>query len=235
MPKIFKFAMMLSLILTLVGVLSAAEKPGRDPKISHLLTTQALITDSFSGMEITPIVRALRSWMKETSNDITILHPNRDDAVFYEMIVRGRGESALSNVSFEYPDDSEENPWRSGCKKTFYIIRTTSHDPVVKYIDGRDGDPSTGVLAFTYVGCLFKYIVVVGDRMENEEFMYITMLHELGHMWGLPDNEKGKLSVMNGMYPMAPCITKDDLREVYESFGKSRHTPKEGGCVPPGK
>ncbi|NBR26656.1 MAG: hypothetical protein EBU08_23345, partial [Micrococcales bacterium] len=86
----------------------------------------------------------------------------------------------MVGAALEYPVDADDDPWREGCKQTFYILRGTSRDPIVKYIDDRDGDPSVGILAFTYTGCLFKYIMVVGDRMENDELMYTTMLHELG-------------------------------------------------------
>ena len=231
MPKIFKFAMILVLLLTFVGILSAEEKPARDPKKSHLLTAHALITDDFSRLELLPLSNAIRSWMKETSGDITVLPTDQADSIFYEIMIRGEEASAISDTALTYPDDSK-NPWKAGCRNTFYVIRTTSRDPLVKILDNRDGDPSSGVLAFTYTGCLFKYIVIVADRMESEEFMYGTMLHELGHMWGLPDNERGQLSVMNGMYPMAPCITKTDLFETYEVFGKSNQVPKKGGCTP---
>lgn len=232
MPKIFKFATVLALVLAFVGALSAAEKPSRDPSKSHLLTAHALITDGFSGLELLPLSNAIRTWMKETSNDIVVLPPEQSDSFFYKTLLRGEGDSAISDIALSYLDDSKLNPWREGCRNTFYVIRTTSRDPLVKVIDDRDGDPSTGVLAFTYPGCLFKYIVIVADRMESEEFMYGTMLHELGHMWGLPDNERGLLSVMNGMYPMSPCVTKTDLFETYGVFGKGNHVPKAGGCVP---
>lgn len=234
MPKIFKFATILTLLLTCVGILSAAEAPIRDPKKSHLLTSHALIADDFSGLELLPLSNAIRSWMKETSNDITVLPPEQSDIFFYEIMIRGDEASAISETAMTYPDDSK-NPWKAGCRNTFYVIRTTSRDPLVKSLDNRDGDPTTGVLAFTYTGCLFKYIVIVADRMNNEDVMYGTMLHELGHMWGLPDNERGQLSVMNGIYPMAPCITKTDLFETYEVFDKSNQVPKKGGCIIPAK
>ena len=230
MPKIFKFAMIVILFITFVGVISAATPPTRDSKQSHLLTTHALITSDFSGVEAAPITNAIRSWMKETSNDITVLPPEQSDSMFYEMLIRG-SVSAISDMALMYSDENKD-PWGEDCRNNFYIIRTTSRDPLVKALDNREGDPASGVLAFTYLGCFFKYIVVVGDRMHNEELMYTTMLHELGHMWGLPDNERGQLSVMNGIYPMAPCITKTDLFETYEVFGKSVHVPTKGGCTP---
>lgn len=231
MPKILKFVTVLTILLTFVGVLSAAEKPARDPSKSHLITSHALITEGFSGLELAPLSNAIRTWMKETSNDITVLPPEESDSIFYNMMIRGEDSTVISDIALTYPDDYK-NPWKVGCRNTFYVIRTTSRDPLVKAIDDQDGDPTTGVLAFTHPGCLFKYIVIVADRMDNEELMYVTMLHELGHMWGLPDNERGKLSIMNGMYPMAPCITKTDLFETYEVFGKGNQVPKKGGCIP---
>ena len=231
MSKIFKFVTIVILFITFVGVLSAAEKPSRDPKKSHLLTTHALITSDFSGVEAIHIANAIRSWMKETSNDITVLPPEQSDSMFYEMLIRG-STSIISNMALTYPDENKD-PWAEDCRNNFYIIRTTSRDPLVKALDNRDNDSASGVLAFTYLGCFFKYIVVVADRMNDEKLLYTTMLHELGHMWGLSDNERGQLSVMNGYYPMAPCITKADLFETYEIFGKSIHVPTKGGCIPP--
>lgn len=234
MPKFFKFATIFMFVLTVVGIISASENPERDPKKSHLLTVHAMITNDFSGLEIKPITMAFKSWMKETSGDITIAQPTQNDAIFYEMLVKGESPLALSEMAMSYPGDydPESNPWREGCRNSFYVMRTLSDDPLVQALDNRDDDEESTILAFTHAGCLFKYIVVVADRMENEQLMYTTVLHELGHMWGLYDNTKGQESLMNGVYPMAPCITKADLADVYEVFGKKGQAPKSGGCVP---
>lgn len=85
-------------------------------------------------------------------------------------------------------------------------------------------------MAFTFTGCSYKFIAVVADRMSNEKMMYTTMLHELGHMWGMKDNKEGSKSIMNGSWPGAECITKRDLREVYEIHGKKNKEQRAAGC-----
>lgn len=237
MPKIFKFTTIFALILTFVGVISAAEPaPKTDSSKSNLIKSHALITDSFSGLEITPISRAIKEWIRITEGDITVLPPKKSDGVFYNKLLRGEGDVAISSLAISYLNESSEKPWDSDCNNTFYILRTTSRDPVVKLLDNvkssENENENVGILAFTYTGCFLKYIVVVADRIDDEKVLYETMLHELGHMWGLLDNEKGDKSVMNGMYPMSTCITKEDLEDLYEIFDKKDLASKRSGCLP---
>lgn len=229
MLNLFKLAAFASSI-TLIAALSASEasEAKRDPEKSRMIVAHAAIQDEFSGLETRPIVQAFTSWMVETSGDILVLPPDETDAMFYEMVMKNdKGEVDVFNANLK--EDAEvKDPWAGDCRRTFYVLRLKSKSPIVKTIDGE----TRQVMAFTFVGCMFKFIVVVSDRMKSENVMYTTMLHELGHMWGLPDNREGKSSVMNGVYPGSFCITKRDIQEVYDAHGKSVYVPTDTGCVP---
>lgn len=210
-----------------IGVLGASEAK-RDPEKTHLITTRAMIQDDFSGLEATPIVKAFVSWMEETRGDILVSPPNESDGVFYDVVMKGDGNDLQVFDMDLKSDGSTPDPWDKGCRHTFYIVRVTSNNSVVKAIDK---DRDSEVLAFTFSGCAFKFIAVVADRMRDEKMMYTTMLHELGHMWGLPDNKDGQLSIMNGSWPGSSCITKKDVADVYNRNGKPSAAPKDTGCT----
>lgn len=216
-------------VLTLITVISASERKKPEKKEhQQMIVSRALIEDDFSGIESTPIVRAFISWMNETQGDILVLPPTDGDGLFYDVAIKGTSQgSGAFEMSLE-ADGRVPDPWSKGCRNSFYIVRTTSKSDVVKALDGENRT----ILAFTFTGCMFKFIVVVADRMRDEEMMYATMLHELGHMWGLPDNEEGQLSIMNGHYPTAKCITKNDISKVYALHNMSEFVPADGGCVP---
>lgn len=224
MRKFGKYIATIACMTSFIGAISASEPPKvHGPR---LIVTNAMITEDFSGIETDVIVKSFFNWMVETEGDIVLNPPDERDGLYYELIVKG--DSPTMNVfDMELMDDARiPDPWSKGCRKTFYVIRVTSSHPVVQAFDveGRH------VMAFTFTGCAYKFIAVVADRMKNEEVMYTTMLHELGHMWGLKDNKEGNKSIMNGSWPGAKCITKRDLREVYEVLGKKGKEPKDRGC-----
>ena len=230
MHNLTKHSLVVTFIMSFIGTISATELIVKDLLDTKLISSRAIIQDDFSGLEIEPIVNAFISWMEETHGDIMISPPEKDDAVFYEEVMKGNSkESNVFNSIDLNADGSASDPWEKECRHNFYVIRITSSHPIVKDFDleGRH------IMAFTYTGCVYKFIAVVADRMRDEKMMYATILHELGHMWGLSDNKDGKQSIMNGVWPMgSTCITKKDLREVYALYGKKGMERKDRGCVP---
>lgn len=226
MRKFLKYTLVTAFIMSFIGTISASE-PTRDPEKTKLIDARALIQDDFSGLETGPIISAFVSWMNETRDDITIMPPTEVDGLFYDIAIKGSGNDISVFDMDLQADGRNPDPWSKGCRHTFYVIRITSNHPVVKALDGEDRQ----IMAFTFTGCAFKFIAVVADRMRDENMLYTTMLHELGHMWGLPDNKDGKSSVMNGSWPGSNCITKKDLRDVYEKNGKQGMEPKDRGCL----
>jgi len=225
MRKLLKRAAITLLITSFIGTLGAAEAK-RDPAKTHLIDSRAMIEDNFSGLETTPIVKAFVAWMNETQGDILIMPPTEADGLFYDLIMKGDSKEVNLDPEALLADGKIKDPWSKGCRQTFYVIRITSNHPIVRGLDGEDRQ----IMAFTFAGCVSKFIAVVADRMKDEEMMYTTMLHELGHMWGLPDNKSGVNSIMNGSWPGSSCITKRDLADVYEAMGKGGMEPKETGC-----
>lgn len=225
MRKFLKYSLVTAFIMSFIGTISASE-PIRDPEKTKLIDARALIQDDFSGLESGPIISAFVSWMNETRGDITIMPPTEADGLFYDIAIKGSGNDISVFDMDLQADGRNPDPWSKGCRHTFYVIRITSNHPVVKALDGEDKQ----IMAFTFAGCAFKFIAVVADRMRDENMLYTTMLHELGHMWGLPDNKDGKSSVMNGSWPGSNCITKKDLRDVYDKNNKQGMEPKDRGC-----
>jgi hypothetical protein len=225
MRKFFKYTLITAFVMSFIGTLSASEAP-RDATKTNFIDSRAMVQEDFSGLETAPIVRAFITWMNETNGDIAIMPPTEGDGLFYDVAISGKGNDLnVFNMDLA-ADGSNPDPWQKGCRPTFYVIRVTSSHPTVKMIDGENRQ----VLAFTFTGCTFKFIAVVADRMRDEQMLYTTMLHELGHMWGLPDNKGGEDSIMNGSWPGSTCITKRDLRDVYEKNGKRGLQPKDRGC-----
>jgi len=226
MLKIYKNVCVFSAVASLVGILSASEAK-RDPQKTHMISSRAMIQDEFSGLETNPIVRAFYTWMEETQGDISIDPPNESDGLFYDAAVKGDSQGLQVFDLDLKADSTNHDPWQKGCRHTFYVVRVMSNSPTVKAIDNMGGE-TREVLGFTFSGCTFKFIAIVADRMRDEEMMYTTMLHELGHMWGLPDNNEGKRSVMNGSWPASHCITHKDIVDDYEVNKKSGMEPKTG-------
>ena len=229
MRKLFKHVLITAFVMSFIGSIGASEAV-RDPEKTSLIDSRAMIQDDFSGLETVPIVRAFVSWMEETQGDITIMPPTEADGLFFDLAVKGEGSNNSDINVFDkdlQADGSNPSPWSKGCRHTFYLLRITSNHPVVKALDGENRE----ILAFTFTGCTYKFIAVVADRMRDENMLYTTMLHELGHMWGLPDNKDGKTSVMNGSWPGSKCITKKDLHDVYDKHNKQGFEPKDRGCV----
>lgn len=226
MRKLLKRAAIVLVVTSFIGTLSASEAK-RDPAKTHLLDTRAMIEDSFSGLETTPVVNAFVTWMNETQGDILIMPPTEADGLFYDLIMKGGDGQVNLDPELLAADGRVIDPWAKGCRQTFYVIRITSNHPIVKALDGEDKQ----IMAFTFTGCVSKFIAVVADRMRDEEMMYTTMLHELGHMWGLPDNKAGANSIMNGSWPGSNCITKRDLADVYNLMDKPGMEPKDTGCA----
>lgn len=225
MRKFFKHILVTAFAMSFIGSISASEAV-RDPMKTNFIDSRALIQEDFSGIETTPIVNAFLSWMNETQGDIMIMPPTDSDVLFFDLALKG-GEGQMKVFDMDLQaDGSNPDPWSKGCRHTFYLIRVTSSHPVVKALDGEDRQ----ILAFTFAGCAFKFIAVVADRMKDDQMLYTTMLHELGHMWGLPDNKGGKSSIMNGSWPGSKCITKKDLKDVYEKHNKAGLEPKDRGC-----
>jgi hypothetical protein len=235
MKNFMKRAAVFVFALSSIGVLAAAAEPARprqkkELEKSQLIDSRAMMQDDFSGIESRPIIKAFMNWMNETSGDILIMPPSEGDSLFFDLAIKG--DAPRNNFSvFDMDliaDASTDNPWQKGCRHAFYVIRVNSKDAIVKSLDGEDRQ----IMAFTFTGCTFKFIAVVADRMKSEDMLYTTMLHELGHMWGLPDNKEGSKSIMAGVYPGAPCITRRDLQEVYDRHGKPEAVPENGGCTP---
>lgn len=229
MRKFLKYTLTAAFIMSFIGTISASEptQTPRDPAKSKLIDSRAMITNEFSGIESKPIVKAIVTWMMETQGDITIMPPTEGDAVFYDLIMKKEGSDVVNiDPSILEADGKIKDPWNKGCRHSFYIVRINSDHPIVRALDGEDRQ----IMAFTFTGCVSKFIAVVADRMQTEEMLYTTMLHELGHMWGLPDNKAGSDSIMNGSWPGAKCITTRDLRDVYDINGKSGMQPKDSGC-----
>lgn len=226
MRKLYKNFLVFSFVASLVGAIGASEAR-RDPQKTHLISSRAMIQDDFSGLEAKPIAKAFFAWMEETEGDITIEPPKEIDSAFYDAVVKGEGSDLHVFELDLRADASNPDPWQEGCRQAFYVVRVTSANSMVKMLD-EAGEAKREVMAFTFTGCNFKFIAVVADRMQDEEMMYTTMLHELGHMWGLKDNKAGADSVMNGTWPSAPCITRKDIQDVYEQNGKAGMAPRTG-------
>lgn len=230
MKKISRISSTFFAAVAFIGVISASDAadPVRNSVNSQLIESRALIEDDFSGLETKPMIRAIFSWMKETQGDIDVMPPTDEDSLFYDIAIKGESEGKnIFDIDLT-ADATNLDPWQKGCRHTFYVIRVNSGHPTVKFLDGKDRQ----IMAFTFTGCSFKFIAIVADRMKDDQMLYTTMLHELGHMWGLKDNKEGKESIMNGSWPGPNCITKKDLRDVYAVMGKKGMEPKEGGCTP---
>lgn len=227
MHKFFKHILVTAFVMSFIGSISASE-PARNSEKTKFIVSRVMIQDEFSGLETGPIVKAFVSWMEETQGDILILPPTLSDGMFFDVAIKGEEGKDFSVFDKDLQADaSNPEPWANGCRHTFYLLRVSSNHPVVKSLDGEDRE----ILAFTFTGCAYKFIVVVADRMRNENMLYTTMLHELGHMWGLPDNKDGKESIMNGSWPGSKCITKKDLHDVYDKHNKHNMEPKDRGCI----
>ena len=248
MCKFLKTTTIAAGILSLVGIIGAS-KPGeggegvpatkkaeKATQEEHqrpvMIASRTLIQDDFSGVESEPIVRAFMSWMAETSGDIIIAPPTEQDTMYFDLLMN----DSQGNVNvFEMDlaaDGSKPEPWGPSCRHTFYVLRITSRHPVVKMLDKDKAGESKEILAFTFAGCMYKFIAIVADRMRDQNLMYTTMMHELGHMWGLADNTAGPNSIMNGSWPGAMCITKKDMKDLYELHGRSNSIPADAGCDP---
>lgn len=226
--KSLKYSAVFFAATAFIGVISVSEasETTRDPIKSHLIDSRAMIEDDFSGLELKPIVDAIFSWKKETQGDIDVMPPSEADGIFYDVVINGEVNGKnIFNIDLS-ADAANFDPWQKGCRHAFYIIRVNSNHPTVKALDGENRQ----IMAFTFAGCAFKFIAVVADRMRDEHMLYTTMLHELGHMWGLKDNREGTDSIMNGSWPGADCITKKDLHDVYAVMGKTGMAPKNSGC-----
>lgn len=235
MRKFLKTTMTIVSMLLLIGIIGAS-KPKENPDVivkadqaqrEALITSRALIQEDFSGLEVEPIVKAFASWTVATVGDITVNPPTEQDAIYFDLLMN---DSEGNVIVFEMDlkaDGSNPQPWGPSCRHTFYVLRLTSRHPVVKMLDRTRGGGAE-ILAFTFSGCKYKFIAVVGDRMRDQNLMYTTMMHELGHMWGLVDNNAGPNSIMNGSWPGAMCITKKDVKDLYELYGRGRETPGTG-------
>lgn len=205
-------------LVCLISTLSFAEAPKNN---KNLIESYVLIEHKFSGVELNPIVDAFLTWSQETKNDIIVNPPTIEQKLYFHKVL-------LPNIgdedSLALDNSDPKKAWGNSCSKNFYILRTVSSDPRVMLIDNikneNNSDRRTGVLAYTFLGCKYKFIVVVADRINDEEMFKVVLMHELGHIWGLPDNEKGQLSIMNGMYPMSTCITKLDIQTLYDIHEK---------------
>lgn len=225
MRRFLRQAAVILTTMSFIGAISASETK-KSPEKSMIIDSRALIQSEFSGLETRPIVRAFVSWMNETAGDIMIMPPSDADAMFFDLIMKNdAGSLRVFEMDLDH-DAKIPDPWSKKCRQSFFIIRVTSDHPVVKTLDGEDRH----IMAFTFSGCVFKFIAVVADRMQDEEMMYTTMLHELGHMWGLKDNGLGSASIMNGSWPGSKCITKHDLRDVYDLHHRHGMAPAAGGC-----
>ena len=208
------------LFVCLITTISFADSP----KNTTLIESNAFIEGKFSGVELKPIVESFYTWMSETNNAIKIAPPTESQRNYFYRVLR----QAINDPD-ELEIDYTKHPsiaWGGSCSKDFFVIRVLSIDPIVRLIDSSknsddNDDRRLGVLAYTFLGCRYKFIAIVADRIEDEEMFKLVVLHELGHMWGLPDNEKGNLSIMNGIYPMSKCITKSDIIDLYEAHKKN--------------
>ena len=223
-----KFQQLIVFLLTTVfiSVISASESPGlKQGEPGSIITTNAMILEEFSGLETTPIVKAFMSWVGETRGDILILPPTEQDVAFF----RAAMGDGIEQIDYDLGVDKTLNPWSKQCRHTFYVVRVSSNSQLVKEIDGKN----RSVMAFTFTGCMYKFIAIVADRMTDEKVMYEVVLHELGHLWGLPDNKLSQgLSVMRGYYPTSTCITKLDIKNLYDVHGKKGLEKFAGGCDP---
>ena len=233
MRKFFKNATIATIMLSFIGIMGASKADPtasvvKEKVDSHLISSRALIQNDFSGVESGPIIRAFVAWMSETNGDVLVLPPTEQDAMFFDLLLSDdEGNVKVFEMDLEN-DIKVPEPWSKACRQTFYVLRITSKHSVVKTLDGtRDGKE---ILAFTFAGCKYKFIAVVADRMRDENLMYTTMLHELGHMWGLSDNTAGRQSIMNGSWPGANCITKKDIHDLYDLHHKGQVAPSTG-CV----
>lgn len=232
-------------MLSLVGIIGAS-KPGTGVPVAKktektvqeehprpvMIASRTLIQDDFSGVESEPIVAAFMSWMSETNGDIIIAPPTEQDTMYFDLLMNdSQGNVNIFEMDLS-ADGSKPEPWGPSCRHTFYVIRITSRHPVVKMLDSGKAGESKEILAFTFEGCMYKFIAVVADRMRDQNLMYTTMMHELGHMWGLADNTAGANSIMNGSWPGAMCITKKDIKDLYELHGRSDSIPADAGCNP---
>jgi len=237
MRKFLKTTSMAVGMLLFVGIIGASKpKEGSpDPKELEaprpaLITSRALIQDDFSGVEGEPIVRAFVSWAVATDGDVTVNPPTEQDVMYFDMLMNdSEGNVNVFEMNLA-ADGGKPQPWGPGCRHTFYVLRLTSRHPVVKILDKERGGGAE-ILAFTFSGCMYKFIAVVADRMRDQNLMYTTMMHELGHMWGLADNKSGPASIMNGSWPGAMCITKKDIKDLYELHGRGDSIP-DTGCDP---
>lgn len=217
------------LFLCLITTISFADSP----KNITLIESNAFIEGKFSGVEMKPIVESFYTWMSESNGAIKISPPTEVQRAYFYKIMR-HAINDPDELDLDYTRHANI-AWGGACSKDFFVIRVLSIDPIVRLIDNSknsgDVDRQLGVLAYTFLGCRYKFIAIVADRIEDEEMFKLVVLHELGHMWGLPDNEKGKLSVMNGIYPMSKCITKSDIIDLYEAHKKNVPTNIKG-CSP---
>jgi hypothetical protein len=207
------------LFICLITTISFADSP----KSNTLIECNAFIEGKFSGVEMKPIVESFYTWMNVSNGAIKISPPTEVQRAYFYKVMR----HAINDPD-QLDLDATRHPtvaWGGACSKDFFVIRVLSIDPIVRLIDNSknsgDSDKQFGVLAYTFLGCRYKFIAVVADRIEDEEMLKAVILHELGHMWGLLDNEKGNSSIMNGVYPMSKCITKSDIIDLYEAHKKN--------------
>jgi len=220
--------------ICLITTISFAEPPSKKEYIPTI-ESYAYIEGKFSGVEIAPIIESFYTWINETRGDIKINPPTVEQRNYFYKVLK---PSIIDDENLHL--DYTKNPkiaWGNSCSKNFFILRVLSNDPTVMLIENsknsdNENESKKGILAYTFLGCRYKYIAIVADRIIDEEMFKSVIIHELGHMWGLPDNEKGNQSIMNSSYPMSTCITKSDLEDLYEIHGKKEKVKFFGGCNP---
>lgn len=212
------------LFVTFLCMICVADEPKTTTR-EPLIVSHSLLDSDFSLMESTPIIKAFFNWTVVTNGDILVLPPTDEDVEFFENSLSGNitnAEVIMADFRFTAKDI-----WGPLCNQTFYILRINSKNSVIKEIEEARGGKT---LAITFHGCKYKFIAVVSDRIESEKMMYDVMSHELGHMWGLDDNDKGENSIMSGHYPVSNCITKNDIKTLYHTHGIKLKDKENLGC-----
>lgn len=202
---------------------------------SKLVKGRILIDPEFSGPERKMIAKALKMWTDPLDQVMQMEISEDPGEEAQEMIVFQRmvmmQERVKAGAAPEPDEDSDEedtfvdphDSWDSfdprtpfwspaqGCNDRAMVIRVLSDNARIRFLEMKSKATFVG---WTDNGCHRKAILLVADRIDDEEEFVGVAAHEFGHLFGLKHDFKRKESVMYPGAYFSHCVTRRDI----ESF-----------------
>lgn len=181
---------------------------GLDNFQKEMLTSEIYIDSKFSSIERQLIVEGLREWERATDHMIVF------------NIHNVRWTSGVDYYTVPQPDSDGVIE----CTRDIHIVRVLSYDKVVvdisEQIKKEEHLKEFNLAGYANSTCQVKNVLLVADRVQNEEEYVSLTIHEIGHMLGLKHIRIGKTSAMvQGLQHSAPCVTKLDIQQFCNGWG----------------